>query len=171
MKSPQGLRFDLVLRRLTPFGITTLLVLAGVLPVHIPSYGPVAPLLPLMAVYHWSLYRPDLMPAAAVFVLGLMVDALTGAPIGVNAGIFVVVRGVVESQQRFFIGKSFAIVWFGFALVLAGALALSWILVSAFHVAIIAPGALAFQFALTLGGYPVLSWLLLRWQQTVLRQA
>lgn len=171
MKPTSGLRLDLVLRRLTPFLITAGLVLIGVLPVHIPAYGPVAPLLPLMAIYHWSLYRPELMPASAVFLLGLMVDALTGTPIGVIAGVFVVIRGVVESQQRFFIGKSFAIVWFGFALVLAGALAVSWLLVSAFHVTIIAPGALAFQFALTLGGFPVLSWLLLRWQQAVLKQA
>lgn len=171
MKPATGLRLDLVLRRLTPFLITAGLVLIGVLPVHIPAYGAVAPLLPLVVVYHWSLYRPELMPAWAVFLLGLLVDALSGAPIGVNAGVFVVVRGVVESQQQFFIGKSFVIVWFGFALVLAGALAVSWLLVSAFHVAVIAPGALVFQFALTLGGYPVLSWLLLRWQQAVLKQA
>ena len=72
---------------------------------------------PLMAVYHWAIFRPRLLPAYAVFLAGLLQDILSGAPLGVNALVFLVAYGVVLSQKKFFTGKSFLILWLGFALV------------------------------------------------------
>src|SRR3989338_4961778 len=110
-------RLDVWARRLTPFGLTLILVLAGVVPFYVPGYARVIPLLPLMAIHHWTINRPELMPAYAVFIIGILQDILTGIPIGISAVVFLGVHGVVRSQQRFFTGKSFAVVWLGFALV------------------------------------------------------
>jgi rod shape-determining protein MreD len=88
---------------------------------------------------------------------------------GVSAAVFVVVHGVVNTQRRFFFGKSFAIVWLGFALVSTGAFVATWVLVSAFYGVLIQPQALFFQALLTLGCFPLLSWSLLRWQMVFLR--
>ena len=162
-------KLDAWARQLTPFGLTVLLLLIGIVPLHVPGFGSVAPVLPLIAIHHWALYRPQLMPVAAVFVIGLLHDALTGAPIGVSAAVFVIVYGVVNTQRRFFFGKSFAIVWLGFGLVSAGAFVATWVLVSVFYGVLIQPQALFFQALLTLGGFPLLSWALLRWQMVFLR--
>lgn len=162
-------KLDSWARQLTPFGLTVLLLLVGVVPLHVPGFGAVAPVLPLIAVFYWALYRPQLMPAAAVFVIGFLQDALTGTPIGVSAGVFVIVHGIVNTQRRFFFGKSFAIVWLGFALVSTGAFVATWVLVSAFYGVLIQPQALFFQALLTLGCFPLLSWALLRWQLAFLR--
>ena len=78
-----------------------------------------APALPLIAVFYWTLYRPDLMPPVAAFVIGLLQDILGGLPLGVSACVLVGVHAAVNTQRRFFIGKSFAVVWLGFALVSA----------------------------------------------------
>lgn len=169
MRSTFWSKLDAGARQLTPFGLTVLLLLIGVIPLHVPGFGSVAPVLPLIAVFHWALYRPQLMPAVAVFVIGLLQDALTGTPIGVSAAVFVVVHGVVNTQRRFFFGKSFAIVWLGFGLVSAGAFVATWVLVSTFYGVLIQPLALFFQALLTLGFFPLLSWALLRWQMTFLR--
>lgn len=171
MRASPWTRIDVALRQATPFAISVALVLLGVVPLHIPGYERVAPMLPLMAVYHWTLYRPDLMSPVLAFTVGLLADALSGAPIGVNALVFVLVRGAVDSQAKFFARKSFAIVWLGFALVLAGALVVSWVLVSAYHVTPIDASGLPFQYVLTLGVFPILAWALLSWQQAVLRRA
>ena len=162
-------KLDAWARQLTPFGLTVLLLLIGIVPLHVPGFGSVAPVLPLIAIHHWALYRPQLMPVAAVFVIGLLHDALTGAPIGVSAAVFVIVYGVVNTQRRFFFGKSFAIVWLGFGLVSAGAFVATWVRGSVFYGVLIQPQALFFQALLTLGCFPLLSWALLRWQMVFLR--
>ncbi len=101
-------------------------------------------------------------------MIGLLQDTLTGMPIGVNALVFLGVYGVVLSQRRFFAGKSFAVVWLGFAVVAAGAALSSWILVSVYYVTLVAPRPVLFQYLMTLGVFPLLVWVFLRWQRAFL---
>ncbi|MDP7216470.1 MAG: rod shape-determining protein MreD [Rhodospirillales bacterium] len=169
MKPSLGVRLDALARRLTPFGLTLLLVVFNLVPLHIPGYDQIVPLLPLIAVYHWTFHRSELMPAYAVFVIGLLQDSLTGAPIGINAVVFLIVHGATLSQRRFLAGKSFAMFWLVFALVAAGAMATSWILVCAYNLALVEPRALLFQYLLTTGIFPILAWFFLRWQRAILR--
>lgn len=163
-------RLDVWARRLTPFGLTLILVLVSVVPLYVPGYARVIPLLPLMAIYHWAINRPELMPAYAVFIIGVLQDVLTGMPIGVNAVVFLGVHGAVLSQQRFFVGKSFAVVWLGFVLVAGGATLASWALISIYNLTPVAPDAALFQYLMTLGCFPPIAWVFLRWQQTFLKQ-
>ncbi|MEE8350976.1 MAG: rod shape-determining protein MreD [Rhodospirillales bacterium] len=162
-------RMDLLARQLTPLMLTLVLVIINVVPLHIPGFSRVTPLLPLIAVYHWAIFRPRLLPAYAVFLIGLLHDALSGLPIGVSAFVFLIVYGVVLSQKSFFIGKSFAILWLGFSLMAAVALVLSWLAVSILNVALIGPETVFFQYLMTLGFFPVIAWLFLRWQLAFLR--
>lgn len=161
-------RMDLLARQLTPLMLTLVLVIINVVPLHIPGFSRVTPLLPLIAVYHWAIFRPRLLPAYAVFLIGLLHDALSGIPIGVSALVFLIVYGVVLSQKRFFIGKSFAILWLGFSLMAAVASVLSWLAVSILNVTLIGPETVFFQYLMTLGFFPVIAWLFLRWQRAFL---
>jgi rod shape-determining protein MreD len=170
MKPAFWQKLDLWARWLTPFGLTVVLLIFGIVPLHIPGLGIIVPWLPLMAVYHWAIYRPELLPAYAVFIIGVLEDILTGLPIGVNALIFLLVYGGVLSQRRFFVGKSFYILWIGFGLVAAAAAATNWLLVSLWNATILMPNALFFQFLTTVGLYPVLAWVFLRWQYTFLKE-
>ena len=63
---------DRGLRGLCPFVLTIGLVLVSVLPILAPGTGPITPALTLMAVYFWSVHRPDLLPIAATFVVGVV---------------------------------------------------------------------------------------------------
>jgi rod shape-determining protein MreD len=163
-------KLDLWARWSTPFGLTVVLLIVGVIPLHVPGFGVVVPWLPLMAVYHWAIYRPELLPAYAVFIIGVLEDILSGLPIGVNAVIFLLIYGGVLSQRRFFVGKSFNILWLCFALVASGASAANWLLVSLWNATMLMPHTLFFQFLTTVGLYPVLAWILMRWQHTFLRE-
>ncbi len=162
-------RMDLLARQLTPSVFTLALVFLNVVPLHIPELSRVTPLLPLMAIYHWAIFRPKLLPAYAVFLIGLFQDILTGTPIGVNALVFLIVYGVVLSQKRFFIGKSFLILWLGFSIIAAGASVISWAVISLFNVTIVEPKTVIFQYLMTLGFFPAVAWLFLRWQRAFLR--
>jgi len=161
-------RFDVLARRLTPFGLTLSLVLVSILPLHVPGGARVMPMLVLMSLYHWSVHRPHLLPAYAVFFIGLLQDILSGVPLGVNALVYLVAYGVVVSQRRFLVGKSFMVIWLGFGLIAAAATAAGWLLISLLNLTPVEPGAMVFQYVMSIGNFPLLAWLFTRWQRAFL---
>ena len=163
-------KLDQTARSITPFGLSLLLVILSVVPTHIPGYAQIAPILALVSIYHWAIYRPNLLPLFAVFILGLLQDLLTGTPLGLYILVFLTVYGVVLSHRRFFIGKSFTVYWFGFAVVSLVASVESWVLGSAWNFALLDFNAVTFQYLLSLGIFPIIAWIFLRWQQAFLRQ-
>lgn len=168
MSRSVGQRIDTITRHSLPALIMLFLVVLNMVPLHIPGIARIMPVLPLIAVYHWSVYRPALLPPAVVFCIGLLHDVLSGAPIGVNALVYLTVYGIVESQQRFLVGKSFAVVWLGFGIVSMIATIEAWLLVSILSSAVVEPNAALFQFILNFGCFPLMAWLFLRYQKIFL---
>lgn len=157
MKGSSWSNLDTAARNVAPFLMTLALVVVGQLPFSLPGPASVTPFFVLMAVYYWELHRPDLLPVLAVFPIGLLQDVLEGEPLGVNAFVLVAVIWVVVSQQRFFKGKSFLVVWWGFALVALLAAVLRWALISVLFGIAIPPWTVAFELVLTVALYPVLT--------------
>ena len=163
-------KLDHMARSLTPFGLSLLLVILSVVPTHFPGYAQIAPVLALVSIYHWAIYRPNLLPLFSVFILGLLQDLLSGTPVGLYILVFLTVYGVVLSQRRFFAGKSFTMYWFGFAIISLVASVESWALASAWNLALLDFNAVTFQYLLSLGVFPIVAWIFLRWQQAFLQQ-
>ena len=150
-------RTELQLRGLTPVTFTLLMVLASALPWHLPSFAPVTPAFAAMAIYYWSIYRPDKLPYAATFCLGLLHDLLTGTPLGLTALVYLLVQAVLNSQRTFFHGKPFLVVWWGFSLVMPGMALVSWIIASLYFNAWVPPLPFVIQAVLTVLLYPLFS--------------
>lgn len=161
-------RTDLRLRHALPASLTALIVVLSVAPLRLPDYALVAPGLVLIALFFWTVHRPDLMRPWHAFAIGLLDDALSGTPLGVNAMIFVLVHWVIVAQHRIFRGKSFAVVWFAFATVAAAAQLLNAALALVAARVLVDPLLLAVQLLLTLALYPPLAWLLGRTQRALL---
>ena len=160
-------RLDLFARMLTPSLIAGALVILGVLPLHIPSYSSVVPSLALMAVFYWSLHRPDLLPAVAVFLVGILYDILTGGPMGVQAFILLGAYWVTSSQRQLFLGKSFLVVWWGFMMIAATAAIVQWVLMSLIFGTLIVPLPAVFSFLQTVALYPLFAWIFVRVQRSL----
>ncbi len=167
MKGTIWQRLDFIARKLTPLLVSLGLVLISVIPLRLPQTSFIVPTLALMSVYYWSLHRADLLPALAIFFVGMLQDILTGGPLGINTLIFLAVYGVCVSQRRFFHGKSFLVVWWGFMVVAAGALALEWALSSAHAGSIAAPRPAYFKYLITITVYPLFAWIFARIQRTL----
>ena len=73
------------LPRLLPTATVVLAAVIGLLPLPIPGYAALTPAFALMAVYHWSVYRPDLLPPIGVFAVGFAQDLVTGATVPASA--------------------------------------------------------------------------------------
>ncbi len=120
---PLGLlqRLDRFARNLTPLTLSIALVVLSAMPLRIPDFGPISPNVGLIAAYYWGIYRPDLFPAPAAFAVGLWQDVLVGTPLGMNALVLLAIHWFILGQRRFFQGKSFAVVWWAFAMVATAA--------------------------------------------------
>ena len=163
-------RLDGIATDLTPFVVSLVLIMFSAMPINVSSIGPVAPNLGLIAVFYWTIYRPDLMPAVAVLPLGLWQDLMNAGPIGLNALTLLIVYGVIVFQRVFFRGKSFLIVWWAFGLTAAFAAAVFWLAVMAWHLRYVDPAPLAFQYGLTLALFPFLYWVLSRIHRSIARR-
>lgn len=120
-------RMDHFARGLVPLLCTLAIVLLSAVPTRLPMLTLIAPTLTLIAVYYWTIYRPDLLNGFLILLLGVMQDLLIGAPPGVTSFVLLISYLVVVSQRKFFHGKSFGVVWWGFMLVALGATLLAWL--------------------------------------------
>jgi len=93
---------------------TLVLLLMSTLSFAVPYLSQVRPFLILMAVYYWAIFRPTIMPPVVVFLIGLMLDILTYAPLGLHALLLVAVQWVVRGQRVFLTGQPFVMIWIGF---------------------------------------------------------
>lgn len=162
-------RLDKSARQLAPFLSSVILVMLSALPVYIPGYGQVAVDVGLVTVFYWAIYRPDLFPAIAAFVVGLWQDILVGSPIGLHALILLLANWAIVSQRTFFQGKSFAVIWWCFSLVALVASLVSWLIVCGLNVTLVSPVPVLFQAALTIGMFPFMAWFLARAQHAIVR--
>lgn len=154
-------RLDQNVRRLLPIAISLVLTLAVILPIGLPQWGLLAPPLLLIAVYYWSIVRPDLMPPTAAFVLGLFQDLLTGAPLGSGALVMVLTQWTMRSQQRYLFNRPFFLMWAAFAPVVLIAGVLDWLIYAmlTFNAVPIASALVRMMLGFVL--FPVVAWIIL----------
>ena len=147
--------------RIVPFVMTLIFALVSVVPLNLPGFSVVSPAFAMMAVFHWTVYRPDLLPPSAVFASGLFLDLLNGTPyVGLSALIFLLARTAVMGQRQFFVNRTFPVLWLGFLAFAAGSFALLWILVCLLHGGLVGLRPFVFQAVLTVACYPVGSYIL-----------
>ena len=163
-------RLDRWARNIIPIVITLFMVVISVTPIPVPYSVAIAPSLPLMAVYYWVVLRPELMPRTAVFAIGLVHDALIGAPLGVNALVLLLAHAILSSQRRYLVGKSFWLFWLGFVILAPAAGALTWVLMSILRGALVAPDATLFNLLMTIAVFPLLAWILFHTQRALVGQ-
>ncbi len=159
------------LRNLVPVATTFAFVLIGQLPLPMPLLSDVAPAFALMSLYYWLVFRPDLMPYAATFGLGIVQDAVAGAPLGLYALVYLLVHALVLNQRRFIAGKPFWVFWSAFALVAPVAACASWLLASISRGTLLTPDTALVGLVMTIVLFPAVAWLLVHAQRHLVGMA
>ena len=156
------------LARMLPIATTVLAAVLAILPVRVPGYAALTPAFTLMAVYHWTIYRPDLLPPVGLFAVGLAQDLLMGAPIGVWTLVLLLARVAVLRYRRYFINRTFPFVWTGFTLLAAAAMLIEWALDCLVQLTFFDLRATVFRTVLTIAIFPVASFALGRTQRALM---
>jgi rod shape-determining protein MreD len=165
-----GQRIDQGARRFLPLLSTMLLMLVSIIAWPLPYVGEIKPSLGLIAVYYWSIHRPDLFRPLGVFALGVLHDAIHFLPLGLTAFIYVAVHQLVLSQRRFFVGHAFFMLWLGFALIMLIVTVGHWLILSALHSQWMTFLPILVQGAITIAVFPLPVWALIYIQRTLLSQ-
>lgn len=143
-----------------PFGLTVILVLYSLTPSNLPGFSEIAPMYSLVAVYFWTLYRPEQFGYILAFSIGMLEDVLTGMPIGITALTLLLAQWLVFNQQMFFHGKSFIITWYAFFIVCAGAFFIKWFFINFIQGSgFSGDGNIVVSYLMTIVVYPVIAWL------------
>src|SRR5947209_16987840 len=157
--------------RLVPILTTLVAATITILPLRIPGYAALTPAFALMAAYHWTIYRPDLLPPLALFAVGLTEDLLTGAPVGASALMLLLARAGVLRFRRYFVNRAFPFVWSGFTLLAGVAMLGVWALHCAIELSILDLRNTIFRTVVTIAMFPVASFLLGRAQRGLMGAA
>ncbi len=160
-------RLDTLARQSFAAASTALLLLTAAAPIGIPGQAQLLIAVAISCVFFWSLFRPGALTPPLVFLLGVLVDLLSYAPIGVDVVTLLLVQAVALHWRRLLVRQGFLVVWLAFILVAAGAAALQWLLTSALVIRVLPPLEAVFQALLAAGLYPPLAVLLSRAHRTL----
>lgn len=152
-------KLDRGARTLSPVLFALLLMLVFMVPLHLPNFGTIAPSIALMAVFYWAVYRPDLVGPVSVGLLGFIQDAISGAPLGMNALICLLVYSTVVSQRQLFLAHGFFILWWGFMLTTLIAGLMGWAVTSVMHFEMVRFSPVLYQAAASISLFPPAAWL------------
>jgi rod shape-determining protein MreD len=161
-------RADNQAARLLPVASTLLAVLISIQPLAIPGYAALTPAFTLMAVYHWTIYRPNLLPPVVLFLVGLTQDLLAGAPPGTTSLVFLLARVSLLPHRRHFVDPPFPFVWAGFTLLTGGAMLLLWSLHCLLDRTFVDFRGTVFRAVLTISLFPLASFVLGRTQRALM---
>jgi rod shape-determining protein MreD len=153
---------------LLPFATSVMAALLSIEPFHLGGYAPLTPAFTLMTAYHWTLYRPDLLPALALFIIGTSQDLLSGELPGVTAVTLLLGRRVILAHRHYFVDRSFPFVWGGFSLLAGAAMLFLWALHSLLGGQLLGLRGPALQAVLTISIFPIASFLLGRTQRAMI---
>ncbi|WP_424811774.1 rod shape-determining protein MreD [Roseococcus sp. YIM B11640] len=166
---PMGLlrRLDAGARAAFPAFFTGFLIILAAVPVGAPG---LIQAVALPGIFFWTIFRPAAMPAPVVFLLGLLEDLLSFAPLGSGVLTLLIVHGIALRGRDIMVRQSFLSMWLIFCAMAAGAAALGWALeaVLGWHIPPTAPGLL--EFGIAVGLYPAIAWVLTR-LHTAMRRA
>lgn len=163
-------RLQRMLLMLIPSVMTLLLLLAELIGQQRYGVASYLPILPLTAVYYWSLHAPGRMPYVFVFMVGLLYDSLFSLALGISSLLFMLFKWLLHSQHRQFAKEAFGLIWLCFAGLLGGVVAGQWALGSLYSEVLLPFEAAFAQFMLTVLVYPVMHWLFMKLDDRLYRR-
>jgi len=159
-------RIEAMARAVLPPFAAALTMIAAAGPTGMPA---LVPAVVLPQVFFWSVFRPGAMSPPAVFLVGLLLDLLTLAPLGTGVLTLLVVHGLAVAWRRFLARQTFLVAWVFYCGFAAGAAALGYLLTALMSLSLPPVAPMLREAVLTAAIYPFFAFLLGRLHQLMLR--
>jgi len=152
-------------RAALPGAVLLFFVLLTLAPLRAPYLSDALPLLPALVVFQFSLATPERLPGPLLLAMGILLDLLLGgpgAPVGVSALGFVLIRAAVVANRRYLVGVPFLFQWLGFCLLIMGYVLLVWLFTALWTWRALDAGPALAQYVVVIVAYPLIGPLLAR---------
>lgn len=126
-------RLELIFLTALPALITLALTIFFLTAKHIKGLNHFMPILPLIPVFYWGMTHAREMPYWFVFAIGLIMDAITGLPLGLSSLLYVFFLMMLHAQRKYIHKEGFLIKWGYFALLLGVTCTLNWAALTTFN--------------------------------------
>ena len=151
-----GKRLELFYLSFVPPIITFALAIFFMAAKHIDGLDRVMPILPAIPIFYWGLAQARDMPYWFVFILGVVIDAISGLPLGLTSLTYIFMLLVLRSQRKYIHKEGFVLKLGFFALTLAVTDLVNWGMLSLYYSQFQPGGASMIQWFLTVCCYPLL---------------
>ena len=142
--------------KIIPFIVTLILSIVAVSPIMPSNSQEITPLLGVISLSFWMLYKPELMGWTATIVIGIFNDALYGSMLGVSCLSAIMIRMVII---RLLLSKDYINIYITFLCI--GFSLIIWLIVNSIINYILYPDLynyyiLIFQFLVSLAISPII---------------
>jgi len=148
-------RLELYFLAAVPSLLTFILAVLYLVPKHMEGLASVMPFLPIMPVFYWGIMHARAIPYWFVFLIGLVMDAVMGTPLGLSSLIYILFLSLVTTQRRFFHKEGFLVKWAYLAILLLVVAVFNWLLLSWFNGKSMPFMPATMQWLLTVACYPI----------------
>jgi rod shape-determining protein MreD len=127
------------------------------------------PIFPMVPAFAWAVIRPSMLAPAGVLVMGLFLDILWGAPLGLWALSLLLVYGAGLVGRSMMAGQSFPVMWAWYAAATGLVLGAAFLFTMVGAHATADPIAIAWQFLATVILFPFAHLLIDRFEDADVR--
>lgn len=149
-------RLELFFLACLPAIITLCLAVFCLTSTHLAGLSRFMPSLPLIPIFYWGLVQAREMPYWFVFLLGLIMDSVSGQPLGLTSLIYIFFLITLHAQRKYFYKESFVIKWGYFCAMVGAASIANWFVLSVFYGGMQSFGPGFLQWLLTICCYPLM---------------
>lgn len=145
------------LQRILPPVSAIIFVMFSYLPIYIKLFNNIRPDLGLVAIYFWMMYRPDLFDLKSVAVMGLIDGVMSSSMFGLGLFTYLVMYLLMSNLRKYFNGRSFIVIWYGFMAMSLAAMLLKWLIASIYYAHFLPISIVIFSYLIGAAIYPLLS--------------
>lgn len=157
MKSDVKENLIVYVKHTTPLLVSLFLLIMSYFSMGATVSNDIKPCLGLICIYFWMIYRQDIFGLVSVFILGFVNDIISTAPFGTNLFEVLLLYVLINNFYKFINGKSFLVVWCGFAVLALAVMLSKWLLISVYYAQFLPLHVLMFSFFMTVAFYPLIS--------------
>ena len=145
------------IEKFLPLFISILWLIVSLIPLRSELNLNARPMIGLMCVYFWTMYRSDLFNLLSVFVLGIFSDVLSIAPFGIYLLMYLIMYLSVVKLIKYITEKTFEISWIGLSLLLFAVMVAGWFVSSVYYAQFLPVKNFLFSYLLSVALYPVVA--------------
>ncbi len=110
------------------WGLLFILMILSLVPINIGPLSDARPMLLLMGVFYWSLFRPSFPNVFMLFLAGLFYDSFAATPFGLTSLILIGTHALISYQRKLLLYQPFWILWGIYSILAAIASVLLWLI-------------------------------------------